>query len=1059
MSAPGPSPKRRRTDMAPATNESIAQANAMMRAMTGNKQNRWMMGESVLTGGQPWAGREGQSPLGGGRGGGSGAVAGSGGPGTGGQQTPNAVGQDAEAAGSMAAPAVGSTLVEYESPYDTSTSAQAASTTVQSGRKSLDSRPRTPAGEQGLPSPAPSEENNVNSPLISNVSVGVPAQTQPQPRRGPGRPRKDGIQTPAATISPTAAQARPMWAAPARRVTSSSAALQGRSPSVQVQANSPRRSLSIQIQANAPSRLQRQHSSTLMHTIPSNASPRMLPTQYSQQSPQLPVFIPPGQSTSFVPNPAAVPTQTFAQYFDVNVLCQAIATQIQRLHNLDPSGANTRNDVARLTLSRDAVVQNDSFYLVLSQLFCLNSKPGGQKELPQSIRGVGRESWRRLGSLLCDNNSLVPPSINWFAEFPVPVMDVYSTQLEGFRAAYETQVAHVCTFLSELPKEWDKLVNASIERLAPPLVQDMACSLSLYSPILQTTAFRAIARTFWSQTKPAHQESGIETLVSLHQQDQARYYRGLFWSPENKKAAYVAMYRVYIGWKTHDDMYRNSAAASGAGMPHYHIPNDVLQIFGMQPPFVATNPNPNPAPPAPAHHRQPSGSGNAPSPFFFSPQQQQFLMEQNVTALQNQQACLINAAGGGRTRQSQSRPTPVLPLQPPAPPLQHDPRCILPRINDCPRAQPTHPDSTKSALHQAHLSSPILSAADVDDVKPKLYRYVEDCALGPEHLDKDMPMQAFTFNLRDDCMDRLPSVISGGSNKQRPTQSLLESSKQYRLRCCQIDMKTGFPTLSSWTEADNLWPENVMFDLNGTPLETRRKLQHGRYLPIDVTHLVQPGTNTLTVVNIRLTIDTSDFNYAVGIEVVGVTSHESLVSNVKMLSAGESLKAIKLSLSAPPDTADDDDLTISSSTLTLKLFDPISGSQIFARPVRGENCKHRDPFDLEIFLSQTQTPKNAAPGSPSTVDTWRCPICRKGVRPQTLIEDGFLVEVRGVLEKEGRLNTRAIVVEADGRWRFKAEEKTGVRSRSLEREEGVGVGGVERAKQKKSAEMVVIELD
>ncbi|KAK4555766.1 hypothetical protein LTR86_006986 [Recurvomyces mirabilis] len=1046
MSAPGPSPKRRRTEMAPATNESIAQANAMMRAMTGNKQNRWMMGESVLTGGQPWTGREGHSTLGGGGEGGSGAAAASGGPGIGGQQTSNAVGQDGEAAGSMAAPDVGSTLVEYESPYDTSTSAQAASTTIQTGRKSLDPRSRTPAGGQGLPSPAPSEENNVNSPLISNVSVATSAHTQSQPRRGPGRPRKDVIQTPAATISPTTAQARPMWAAPARRVTSTSASLQGRSPGVQLQANAPsgpvpRRSPSTQLQVNAPSPLQRQQSSTLMHSIPSNASPRMVSTRYGQQSPQLPVFVPPGQSTSFLPNPAAVPTQTFAQYFDVNMLCQAIATQIQRLHNLDPSGANTRNDVARLTLLRDAVVQNDSFYLVLSQLFCLNSKPGGQKELPQSIRGVGRESWRRLGSLLCDNNSLVPPSINWFAEFPVPVMDVYSTQLEGFRAAYEIQVAHVCTFLSELPKEWDKLVNASIKRLAPPLVQDMAGSLSLYSPILQTTAFRAIARTFWSQSKSPQQESGIETLVSLHQQDQARYYRGLFWSPENKQAA-------------------TSAPASGAGMPHYHIPSDVLQIFGMQPAFAATYPNPNPAPPAPADRRQPSGSVNAPSLFSFSPQQQQFLMDQNVAALQNQQAWLSNASSGGRTRQSQSGPTPVLPSQLPAPPLQHNPRCVLPRFNDCPRAQPTHPDSAKSALHQAHLSSPILSAADVVGVKPKLYRYVEDCALGPEHLDKDMPMQAFTFNLRDDCVDRLPHTISGGTNRQRPTQSLLESSKQYRLRCCQIDMKTGFPTLSSWTEADNTWPENVMFDLNGTPLETRRKLQHGRYLPIDVSHLIHPGTNTLTVVNIRLAIDTSDFNYALGIEVVGVTSHESLVSNVKMLSAEESLKAIKLSLSAPPDTADDDELMISSSTLTLKLFDPISGSQIFARPVRGENCRHRDPFDLEIFLSQTQTPKNSASGAPSTVDTWRCPICRKDVRPQTLIEDGFLVEVRGVLEKEGRLGTRAIVVETDGRWRVKAEEKTGVRSRSLEREEGVGVGVgvVERAKLKK-ADVVVIELD
>ena len=71
-----------------------------------------------------------------------------------------------------------------------------------------------------------------------------------------------------------------------------------------------------------------------------------------------------------------------------------------------------------------------------------------------------------------------------------------------------------------------------------------------------------------------------------------------------------------------------------------------------------------------------------------------------------------------------------------------------------------------------------------------------------------------------------------------------------------------------------------------------------------------------------------------------------------------------------------------------------------------------------------------------------------------MIEDGFLVDVRRVLEKEGKLDTRAIVVEADGRWRIKAEEKTGVRSASLEREESVA----NRVKAKKPMP-VVIELD
>lgn len=77
---------------------------------------------------------------------------------------------------------------------------------------------------------------------------------------------------------------------------------------------------------------------------------------------------------------------------------------------------------------------------------------------------------------------------------------------------------------------------------------------------------------------------------------------------------------------------------------------------------------------------------------------------------------------------------------------------------------------------------------------------------------------------------------------------------------------------------------------------------------------------------------------------------------------------------------------------------------------------HIDCFDLETFL-QTRRRK----GNVSVADQWRCPICNADARPPQLIVDGFLEEVRATLEKQGALQTRAIVVQQDGSWKPKAE--------------------------------------
>ncbi|EME82777.1 uncharacterized protein MYCFIDRAFT_211154 [Pseudocercospora fijiensis CIRAD86] len=131
------------------------------------------------------------------------------------------------------------------------------------------------------------------------------------------------------------------------------------------------------------------------------------------------------------------------------------------------------------------------------------------------------------------------------------------------------------------------------------------------------------------------------------------------------------------------------------------------------------------------------------------------------------------------------------------------------------------------------------------------------------------------------------------------------------------------------------------------------------------------------------------------------------------------------------DNGEDDDFAVTSSSMIIKVFDPYSSSKLVDTPVRGQKCLHKDVFDLEIFLSMC---KREQPGWPSVVDCWRCPLCRGDVRPQTLILDEFLAKVVADLKSRNLTDTRAIVLEADGSWKPRAEERTGVRSPSLERE-------------------------
>lgn len=902
-------------------------------------------------------------------------------------------------------------VVDYESPYT-----RPSSTTTVSGRNSGKSPDQTTtATRQGLPSPAPSDENN-NSPMVAGAAL---------PARRPSRQSRSSTGF-ALANSPTAAAPTTVYTTQdsSSRQVPLSQLPHSANMSLPGEATALFGSPMLGQQGYAPSPLLTQQPSPVTAGV-------ILRSNMQMQSPVA------DQQMQQMQQPLAAPPSLGA-FYDLQELLQRINGQLQIYERQDPSGNNICGETGRLCLLREAVQKRDYFYIVLSQVFCLRSVD--PVLLPQVMSGISNDSYNHLDELLCANSTMQGPLVQWFANFPKPIMGIYASP-QG--QAYDAQLREVVQFLQVLPQNWFPIVLESRKRLALPLVQDMTERLRLFSPVLQTTAFRAIARMFWGSSPD------LEALVGVHYVDQRTFKPWAKRSPREVERAYAAYKLIFYAWRDHvaKQTSQRVSTNSGHGKP-FQIPEQAFAAFGVtmlphpaiapmqqRPPYQrqSTDPRqqpqqvrtPSSQPPQPL--RTSSFGNYVPTPPSPAEQLLQQLQQEAFNGLQQ---------------------VPAIQHTLPQPRGQ---RRLFPSDRDCPRAQPTHPDSTRAALHQAHLRSPIPGFAEVQPGAPKLFRHVKCCVLSPTRMEKDIPMQSFTFDA-EDYMHRLAKTKVHPDHLGQSIRLPQAGTVTFRLRCCREDQNQGFLDLSSWVTSNCFWPETVYFDINGNPLEPRRKLQHGRYQALDLTPHIKSGMNELKVLVNRASSDTSPFDFAIAVEVVETISEESIINGIPTVGATASLNEIQSSLAGDVNDADDD-VVMTSGVMNINLFDPISGARIFDTPVRGSKCKHRDPFDLDTFLS---TRKRDKPGYPAVVDDWLCPICRGDVRPDELRKDAFLIQVRQHLELLNALDTRAIAVNAEGSWTIKDEERTGVRSGSLEAEEQ---GAEARSRAAKKAAPVVIELD
>lgn len=330
-----------------------------------------------------------------------------------------------------------------------------------------------------------------------------------------------------------------------------------------------------------------------------------------------------------------------------------------------------------------------------------------------------------------------------------------------------------------------------------------------------------------------------------------------------------------------------------------------------------------------------------------------------------------------------------------------------------PSLVPAPPNPSYSALHQAHLSSPNMSAVDVHGTSNDLVvRFTECVIMPPEALSKRRKHLSWNFNI-DPLVISVLAQDEPGFQGAPSTRTIKSGSRLCRIRCIKLAITAGLPSQSEWVVAENTWPEGIAVMLNGTALEVRRKFHYGKDLPIDATQHLRSGKNEMTTAVIGLP-QGSSLRYAVGVELIRVQDGGELKRAIPSLSLEEARKRI---LDRSNQT--DPDVQVVDTQTVIDLTDPFTARQ-FGIPIRALDCRHNQCFDRDVYL-ETRNAKN--PAQPCEPEAFKCPICGVDARPPNLVVDGFLLAVRNMLQEKGRSKVRTIILDKSGNWEVGKEDE------------------------------------
>ncbi|KAF1851280.1 uncharacterized protein K460DRAFT_250998, partial [Cucurbitaria berberidis CBS 394.84] len=664
---------------------------------------------------------------------------------------------------------------------------------------------------------------------------------------------------------------------------------------------------------------------------------------------------------------AAPPNFSSALHNSLPVLSAQLTSRIHSTHH--------HPDRRRLMALKDALADRDWAYLTMHQYYCLLTFNQGVVPHQVLTHPSLRTACDMMKTILQANETLTNAVLGFLCDFPYSLLDMADKWPSDFQHHGELFLS----FITHSPN-WDRLNIICQNRKCPPLARELAVDIKIASRTFQRLVFLSFVRYTWLRKADDSLRIPCEANV-------------------------VAIFK-----KNQDDFYRRASLTANVQASNLQInqqeKESELRMFGSQFKQVIAG----------LELSLPQGQNR----FARAAPSNQMAPRSGRPVNPHGPQTTQQASGPGRSRTQNVPGSHIQSVQlPRRRPLLPPPGWTQP--------QQRQPNPGRFSLHQAHLRSPVLQARLVPS---PLYHFAVGFIQPPTRLvHAGRAIERCSFTRTRDAMQHIAKTVPGALGEP-DTRSVCEGSQTVRLRCIKWPAGAELPNEHAWAVADTAWVPNSHITFNGKYLQQRKKIHHGKDLPIVITGLLKEGVNKLEIAVLAQSHDLSPQNYLFAIEILSFKSHDAIKQHCltnRPVPAEQILEGIKKKLHG----TNNDEISILDSNTTINLFDPFSASRMCDIPVRSVACLHNDCFDLETFL-QTRQRKNDT----SVPDQWRCPICNADARPHYLFVDGFIEHVHKQLKAQGLLRTRAIIVQQNGTWKPKPEvcDPNGVSDRGASEE-------------------------
>lgn len=325
------------------------------------------------------------------------------------------------------------------------------------------------------------------------------------------------------------------------------------------------------------------------------------------------------------------------------------------------------------------------------------------------------------------------------------------------------------------------------------------------------------------------------------------------------------------------------------------------------------------------------------------------------------------------------------------------------------RYTPANPigSGPERSFYQAHLAERLVVKPDV-----RVLAYVIGLATNPKILSDGAHSLNEQFELDEKECALLLKGTSPSSAIPLSWRFDGERALSYRIRCAVLPNPNILPDESAWCVLPCSWPSTIAISTNGRLVELRRRYHWGTDSPANISRLLSPGTNTITVSRLKRSDEKS--TWAIAVEIIQLDCEESITARVhaQVETAETTMSRIQEHLNGNSDP----DLEILNETLAISVTDPLM-SNLIGHPVRTDKCLHLECFDLGTFICSRS-------GIMAPNNDWRCPVCGADARPPRLTTVLWMKDVVTRLAAD-KPSTRSILVARDGSWKAKEEELLG----------------------------------